>query len=225
MQRKTINITFKTDEITGGLNVCIETDRLYLKSATAENLNDYSKLLGDAEVMAKFYDGKPWTIDKTKTHFGTWIQRWANHDPFSSLAVFKKDDNTFIGHVVLGYGDDKPGQSELAYVFDKKMWGKGFGKEAVSAIVNEYAPELVRLKYKLEGKPFTSIIATTRPDNVASFKILKNSLGMESIKEEVKYGNIRHTFFISTSQLCNKVNCSIENNNVNVLKTRSNTCG
>ncbi len=207
MQRSTPNITFETDDESGSLHVSIATERLYMESVAPDYLNDYSNLFGNTEIMAKFADGKLWAAAKTKTRVDTWITRWHENDPFSSLAVFKNDNDKFIGHVVLGHGD-VPGQSELAYVFDKSIWGKGFGKEAVSTVVKEYAPELVQHGYQVDGKPFLSITATSRQDNEASVKILK-STWMSIVKEEVKYEHNRSIFFISTSELCERHNSHI----------------
>lgn len=202
MQRN--NVIFETDDETGTLSVSVATERLYLQSATPENKAQYGAMLGDAETMVKFGDGNPWDDAKVNLRLGLWTERWKKNDPFSSLAVFKSDDDKFIGHVVLGHGDE-PGQSEMAYVFAKSFWSHGFGKEAVTAVVKEYAPELVARNYHLEGKPFTSITATARTDNEASVKILAHA-GMKSISQSVMYGNNRHTFFIATSEIADNTN-------------------
>ncbi|MBA3660592.1 MAG: GNAT family N-acetyltransferase [Gammaproteobacteria bacterium] len=193
------NLTFKKNKTTGELHVNLETERLYIESVTTAYLYDYANLLGNPDVMTKFGDGKAWDFDYTKNRVGTWVERWNANDPFSSLSISKNDDDNFIGHVVLGYGDE-PGQAEIAYVFDKSTWGHGYGKEAVSAVVNEYAPELIRQDYQVKGKDFTSITATARPDNEASVRILK-SVGMKPIREEVKYGHNRQVFFMGTDEL------------------------
>lgn len=147
--------------------------------------------------MWKFGTGEAWSVAKTEARMDLWISRWNTHDPFSSFAVSKNDDDTFLGHVVLGHGDQR-GQSELAYVFNKPSWGKRYGSEAVSSIVNEYAPELVQRGYQLEGEDFQSITATVRDDNEASFKILKNA-GMQRVREEIKFAHLRHVFFKSVN--------------------------
>jgi RimJ/RimL family protein N-acetyltransferase len=201
---RTTNLLFETDHETGALSVSITTERLYLQSATSEDISQYGAVLRDAETMVKFGDGNPWDDAKVNLRLGLWADRWKKNDPFSSLAVFKNDDNQFIGHVDLGHGDE-PGQSEMAYVFAKPLWGNGYGKEAVTAVVREYAPELVTRNYNLEGKPFTSIIATARNDNEASVKIIAHT-GMKSISQSVMYGKNRHTFFIATSELVNTSN-------------------
>ena len=184
------------------LTVRIDTERLWLRSvqATEEDYGDYVSLYGDPEVMSKFATGdtKPRASVEARIN-DTWARRWRENDPYSSLAVFKNDSDEFLGHVVIGHGD-APGESELAYLFMKKHWGNGFGTEAVTAVVKEYAPATVKEGYTLEGKALEVIMATARPDNPYSVKILEK-LGMDKTGEEEKHGALRHHFAIDLSEL------------------------
>ncbi len=101
---------------------------------------------------------------------------------------------------MIGHGDE-PGQSELAYLFMKNHWGKGFGTEAVTALVKEYAPATVMEGYTLEGKTLENITATARSDNPASVKILEK-LKMHKIGEEEKYESLRQHFSINIIEAC-----------------------
>ena len=103
---------------------------------------------------------------------------------------------------MIGHGD-APGQSELAYLFMENHWGKGFGTEAVTAVVKDYAPAAVKEGYTLDGKTLEKITATVRPDNPGSVKILEK-LGMHKIREDEKYGAFRHDYSISLSELTQK---------------------
>ena len=95
-----------------------------------------------------------------------------------------------IGNVILG-GGEGPGRAELAYLFFKDFWGKGFASEAVSVLVNEYAPALIEYKYDF-AKGFKDcpsmvlvrIDATASPDNIASCKIL-DKLGFTCAKPDL----------------------------------------
>jgi RimJ/RimL family protein N-acetyltransferase len=95
---------------------------------------------------------------------------------------------------------DAAGQSELAYLFMKSHWGKGFGTE----VVKEYAPAAIEKGYTLDGKTLEKITATARPDNPDSVRILEK-LEMHKIGEEEKYGALRHHFSINLAELSNKV--------------------
>ncbi len=188
------------------LTVTIDTNRLHIRSVepSEEDYSSYVALFGDQKVMGKFATGQTKTREDTETRVkDVWVKRWQQNDPYSGLAVFKNDTDEFIGHVVIGHGD-VAGQSELAYLFMKNHWGKGFGTEAVTSVVKEYAPATVQEGYTLDGKTLEKITATTRPDNPGSVKILEK-LGMHKIGEEEKYGALRHHFSIDLSELSKKV--------------------
>lgn len=185
------NVSFFVEE-SDWLTVTIDTDRLHMRSveASESDYNCYGQLFGDLEVMGKYADGSVKTRDEIKTRVNNlWVKRWKESDPFSALAVFKKDEDTFLGHVVLGHGD-APGQSELAYLFMRNHWKRGYGTEAVTAVVQEYAPATISKGYLLEGKALEKITATARTDNPGSYKILERN-GMQKIGEEVKFGGLR----------------------------------
>lgn len=191
---------FKSEN--NGLTVTIDTKRLHIRSveASEEDINNYGQLFGDQDVMGKYATGETKTKEAIAVRIkDSWAKRWAQNDPYSGLAVFKNNSNEFIGHVVIGHGDD-PGQSELAYLFKKNYWNQGFGTEAVNSVVKEFAPATIKEGYFLEGKTLEKITATARPDNPASVKILEK-LGMQKIGEDKKYDAVRHHFSIDISQL------------------------
>jgi len=82
----------------------------------------------------------------------------------------------------------------------KNNWGKGYGTEAVTAIVKKYALAIIEKGHTLKGKPLEKIVATARIDNLASVKILEN-LGMHLIGNSNKYGALRYHFFIDANEL------------------------
>jgi ribosomal-protein-alanine N-acetyltransferase len=184
------------------LSVTIDTDRLHIRSVAAseEEVASYASLFGDQEVMGKFATGETKTPEEIKTRINqVWIKRWNQNDPYTGLAIFRNDTDEFIGHTAIGHGD-KPGQSELAYLFMKNHWGKGFGTEAITAVVKEYAPATIQEGYTLNGKVLEEITATARPDNPGSVKILEK-VGMHKVREEEKYGAMRYHFSIGLSEL------------------------
>ncbi|MBS4168488.1 GNAT family N-acetyltransferase [Parachlamydia sp. AcF125] len=202
--RGSSEVSFFVDEH-GVLAVTIETERLHIRSVepSEEDCNSFAALFGDKEVMAKFATGQTKTRqDIEKRIKEVWVKRWHQNNPFSGLAVFKKDTDEFIGHVVIGYGG-AAGQAELAYLFRKQYWDQGFGTEAVTALVKEYAPAIIKEGYTLGGKPLEEIRATARPDNPASVKILKK-IGMHKIGEEEKFGVLRYRFSLNLREIAKK---------------------
>ncbi len=192
----TTQIEFNSDD--EGLFVTIDTERLHIRSVQAKSADydRYTLLFGDTAVMKTFATGVKKTAEETIERVNLWDRRWRNNDPYSGLAVFR--DKDFIGHVVLGHGD-RPGESELAYLFHQKYWNQGYGTEAVTALVKEYAP-MVAKDYQLGDQPLKRIVATARPDNPASCKILEK-VGMKKIGDEVTHGALRHHYAIDLADL------------------------
>lgn len=196
------DIYFEKNPETNQLNVSIKTERLVMESTISTHLYAYKELLKNSENMLKVMDGNPWKEDQIGELHKQWVARWSNDNPFSSLIISKNDTDERVGHVLLGDGD-QPGFAELAYVFDKKFWGQGYGKETIPIVVREYAPELVKRDYKLLGKNFEGIEATARPDNPASINLLK-AAGLKKTTEKFKWGHNRHFFSVNIIDLKEK---------------------
>jgi RimJ/RimL family protein N-acetyltransferase len=174
------------------LTVTIETENLHMRSVQKRDLDAYAGLYGDADVMGKFATGVPRDKAFVEGRINGWVDRWEHSNPFSSLAVFKRDEDDLAGQVVLG-GGEEPKTSELAYLFNKKFWKKGIGKESVAAVVQHYAPELHKRSYKVGGQPFEAIVATAREDNIASWKIL-DEVGFVQDGTSEKFGAKRKEY-------------------------------
>ncbi len=188
-----------------GLIVRIETPRLLIRSVTERDTDNYFNLFSDFRVMEKYAAGKPIT-DRSliENRIKGWVTRWQNKvpDPFNGLAIFKKDKSEFIGHVVIGRSEEGPGISELAYIFHKEFWGQGYGSEAVSAVVNHYAIQIIKKSYKLDGAELRAIIATTRIEHERSNKILKLAgLTTEEDKINEKFGAKRFIYRVDSKRL------------------------
>lgn len=194
-------INFFSDD-QDGLSVTIDTDRLHIRSveATEADYDRYAALFGDKNVMEKFATGQTKTKDEMRTRINdVWVKRWRENDPYTGLTVFRNDTDDFLGHVVLGHSD-VAGEAELAYLFNQPHWGRGFGGEAVTAVVKEYAPATVKEGYLLDGKPLEMIVATVRPDNPASGRILEK-IGMQFVRAAEKYGAMRHHYSVKLNAI------------------------
>src|ERR1700722_8586306 len=133
-------VCFTLDDLKG-LFVTIDTDRLHLRSIepTEDYYDAYFSLFGDPAVMEKYATGQTKTKEEIQSRIdNSWVKRWRENDPYSALAIFTRDTGEFIGHIVLGHGDD-PGQSEIAFLLLKRYWDHGYGTEAVMAVVHDYA--------------------------------------------------------------------------------------
>lgn len=189
------------------LTVEIKTNNLFIRSVKMDDLAHYTSLFGNKEVMRKFATGQTKTMVEVYDRLKGWIKRWHERDPYSAMSVFKKDTNEFVGYVVLGHGD-RPGESEMAGLEVTATWKKGYGAEAAKAMVKTFAPATVNEGFKLEGKTLSRIVATARPDNPASYKILEK-LGMHIAKKEEKYGALRNHYAIDLNAAQRKTACTL----------------
>lgn len=166
-------------------------------------------LFGNATVMAGFADGQIRDATSVKTRGENSIsERFGGGKPHGLLTVLDKSDERFM-HIVAG-GGDRAGTSEIAYAMMPDYWGKGYGKKVVSAIVQEWAPEVYRIGRGTDldsiahaniiksfqcfgGKPLDQLDATASPSNPASWKIL-DKLGFESAKIDLALEDVKIDF-------------------------------
>lgn len=148
----------------GSIGVTIETERLRVSPVSHADAAEYHEhLFSDPKVMEKFATGE--VRDRAYVHgrINTWVERWKSGDPFGGFVIRDKSGE-FIGHVVLGHGDD-PGHAEIAYLIRADKSRQGYGSEAVRGVVQGLAPLLRAYGYPVENGQFRFIDATARPDN------------------------------------------------------------
>ncbi|MBA3661115.1 MAG: GNAT family N-acetyltransferase [Gammaproteobacteria bacterium] len=193
-------IKFTVDEKTGRLDVTIDTARLHLESINTTYCDDIVKLCNDPVVMMKNADGLPWSIEDTKHMVVYWAAQWNRNNPLSDFAVSKNDGGKeFIGIVGLVH-TPYPGEADVGYLFNKSAWGQRYGTEAVSALVKEYVPEIIKHNYQIGGEPLSVLTADAHTDNVASVKILEG-VGLKKVAEKNKYGYPHFFFSMKTADL------------------------
>lgn len=185
------------------LDVHINTEDLVLCSVGEADKANYLALYSDPDTMKMFTDNEArlsfmeldaWKQEKMKNiakRIDIWIQRWKDGIPFSAFAIYHKNGD-FVGHVVAGFGDN-PGESEVAYIIRHQDWNKGFGSQAVEAIVQKWMPYLRQKGYEVAdddgiSKRLSFIVATSRFDNDPSNRILvKNGFTVTGEKEAWGY--------------------------------------
>jgi len=158
----------------------------------------YNPLFSSKEVMEKVLYGNPYDTSQVIHLLLQYEQRWKTGDPFSAFAVFLHD-GTFVGHVSL-HALQEGGTAELGYILHKQFWGKGYGTEMVEAVITQFAKQLYKREYKVEGVKFKEIIATVRVDNTASIKILGRFFKEKG--ELFKYGAARKCFSLELGNTC-----------------------
>lgn len=172
-------------------NLRIETPRLIIEPVTKNDIDEYCKIFCDEENMKMYQNGDVKTRDWVEKRVNAWADKWERGYPYAGMKVqLKNPDGTageIIGHIVSGDGE-AVGVSEMAFAFKQyadngdKIWGNYFGTEAVNAMVNHAIPLLKANGIKVmagpteeteELAPLKKVVATARPDNTASGRLLE----------------------------------------------------
>jgi RimJ/RimL family protein N-acetyltransferase len=144
-------------------SVVIETARLRLRLLRDDDLADLVALIGNWEVARRVSsvphpyseaDGREWIVIMQKDHATGRPRRFA---------VALKENDRIIGGVGLdgdtGTETDEPA---FGYWLGQPYWGKGYGREAVAAVID----------YGFRTLGIRTIRAYTDPSNTASQKVL-----------------------------------------------------
>jgi len=153
----------------------IRTERLILRRFVPEDLIHLSAMLGDPEVM-KYYG--PQAKSHTPEKWFSSVEAAHEKHGMSSLAVELKDTGVFIGQAGILFQDvEGTLEQEVAYMFKKDFWGKGYASEATR--------ECMRYAYSnLNPRRFISLI---NPKNDPSINLAKRN-GMEFERMIEKWG-------------------------------------
>ncbi len=145
----------------------LETERLHLKPLT-EVFKAYAlKGLSDNAMRAATKQAlldtparqNQWWENAQKEHLAGRLVRWC---------AFAKEDGRYLALLTIKEIDYQNYRGEVGYSLLRAEWGKGFGTEAVSRIV-DYAFEVIGLH---------SLCAMILPDNIPSQRLIKR-LGFE----------------------------------------------
>jgi ribosomal-protein-alanine N-acetyltransferase len=137
-----------------------ETERLYVRRWTAEDLDTLYDLFND--VAIKEFILPKLTIDETSHIFKQQLLNYDLHFPFGRYFIVEKLTNEFIGLFLLKENDDKAG-IEIGYSLKKEHWNKGYATEIVKESLNWLSAE----------KRFTTVYAVTETDNFNSQHVLR----------------------------------------------------
>jgi [ribosomal protein S5]-alanine N-acetyltransferase len=155
--------------------VTLETERLVLRPATADDAEHLLKLFSIPEVWRYLPPGPPYTPERAQAGIERRMKLEAERG-FSPMLVFRKDTGEFIGNAGLQPIPDTP-EVELAYHYLPSAWGQGYGTEAAVAI----------LAHGLGPVGLSQIIAICIPENVGSWRIMEKA-GMRFVGLASYYG-------------------------------------
>jgi len=142
----------------------LETNRLFLRPLTENDVDAVFAMRSDADVM-RFI--RP--VQTNRSEAKSWIDlvssRWEK-EKIGFCAVIEKSSNRFIGWCGL-WRLKENNEIEVGYALIKDFRGQGLAVEAAAAL----------LKYGFEDLNLKEIVAVARPGNRASWRVMER-LGM-----------------------------------------------
>lgn len=133
----------------------LQTDRLWLRPLTMDDLEDWCReIYADPEVV-RLYSGRGVeTVEQARQRLAGHLAAW-REDELGRLAVVLKAGGEFVGQVHLdayvnrwyrwAAEPDPPANSlevELAFAFGRRFWGRGYAFEACTALIGYAFGEL-----------------------------------------------------------------------------------
>lgn len=112
----------------------LETERLYLRKMTRDDLAPLSRILQDREVMYAYEHA--FTDEEVQAWLDKQLRRY-REDGFGLWAVILKENGDFIGQCGLTIQDIGERQViEVGYLFRRDCWHHGYAAEAAIACKN-----------------------------------------------------------------------------------------
>lgn len=164
----------------------IETPRLILRAFTRDDLDAFSSMNADSDVMRYIGDGKPQTRALAQMRLNAVLDHWDQHR-FGPWAAIDKRSGAFVGFCGLQFLDNTS-EVEVGYRLVKRLWGMGLASEAAKA----------SLRYGFEELGLDRIVAVVQPKNVASRRVLEK-IGLRYLKD-ARFYNTDVKYYAITSE-------------------------
>jgi ribosomal-protein-alanine N-acetyltransferase len=142
----------------------LETERLVIRPFAEGDCEAWLTMVNDEEFNRFLPAGPPATAED----FPPMVDRRRAMEAergHAMWAVERKDDRAFVGQCGLYPAEGTGPEVELAYHFDKSVWGRGYATEAATAV----------LAYGLGPVGLPRVIAFVMPENVASCRVAEQA--------------------------------------------------
>jgi [ribosomal protein S5]-alanine N-acetyltransferase len=147
--------------------VILTTARLMLRPFEMSDVVAYAAIRAKPEVAAML-PGGPETAARAADDAMRLVSAWAGVRPGEApWAVEARQDGRLLGHLGLRPLPELGGETELLYMLDSRVWGRGLATEGGAAA----------LRAAFGALGLRRVIALARPENAASIAVMRK-LGM-----------------------------------------------
>lgn len=139
----------------------IETPHLFLRAWSPEDAPVLFEILQEKDILQYFPNPNPPPRTKADAYIAHQQAHWELYG-YGHWAVVTRDDGQVVGWCGLEYLPEL-GETEVAYLLSKRVWGRGFATDAARAAV----------KYGFEKPALPGIIGLVHPENIGSIRVLE----------------------------------------------------
>ena len=163
----------------------LETERLYLRELTLNDVDAMLSIWGDAETMVYYpqpYDREMLTAAMER-QFKSYVE-----NGYGLWAMILKSEEKLIGDCgIMQQEVDGAMELEVGYHINRNYWGKGYAPEAARAC----------FEYGFHGLGRSRMISMIRPENQPSRRVAeKNGL---QIEKEIFWRGFQHLVYFCNS--------------------------
>ncbi len=135
----------------------LTTPRLSLRALEPGDLEPFFRAYSQREAM-RYWSSPPLAdLEAAREYLAGAIER------MQTWSILQREDGAWLGTAAL-HGLDLPNQrAEVGFLLDPAHWGRGYGREAVGAV----------LRHGFEGMGLHRIEADVDPRNEASLRVLE----------------------------------------------------
>ena len=144
-------------------DIILESERLYLKEFTNNDVDNLFRLNGNADVM-KYIRPPETDIDVIKKLIKKIINYYSDNPGLGVWAGYEKLSNEFIGFFELAHLDTTD-EIEVGYRLFKEYWGQGYATEMTKVLID----------YGFNKMGLKQVARITHPENSASRNVIKKS--------------------------------------------------
>jgi RimJ/RimL family protein N-acetyltransferase len=137
----------------------LETERLVLRMFGSNDIDAYSAMCANPEVVRFLGEGKPVSRTDAWRHMAIFLGTWQLRG-YGTWAVEEKASGKFVGRVGYTHPEGWPGV-ELSWALARPFWGQGLAMEAARAC----------LQQGFSSFGFSHVISLIHPDNRRSISL------------------------------------------------------